>query len=211
LTVNLVYYFDNHVAYSRRCPAMTFTDHTPQTAPPTARRSMEAVIEKTGYLPAAVARLAACPQLLDGFLRTSALFETTTLSPLARETLIMTMAVRNGCDVCVAMHSAKLASLGADPSLVAALRGGLPLREEPLEALRLFVLEVLATAGQVSPAAMDAFLSRGYTRQNALEVVLGIGAYTLSTLANRMTGAPLDEALRPFAWDGADGCQAVHG
>jgi hypothetical protein len=41
----------------------------------------------------------------------------------------------------------------------------------------------------------------GYTPRNALEVVLGIGAYTMSTLANRMTGAPLDEQLKPFTSD----------
>ncbi len=36
----------------------------------------------------------------------------------------------------------------------------------------------------------------------AVEVVLGVGTCTMSTLANRMTQAPLDEQLSPFAWDG---------
>jgi AhpD family alkylhydroperoxidase len=179
---------------------MTFTEHTIESAPPAARRSMEAVAKKMGYLPAAVGRLAASPQLLDGFLRTNGLFETTTLSPLAREVLVMTMATRNGCHLCVAMHSAKLTSLGADTGLIAALRESRPLEDAPLEALRRFVLEVLATSGAVSAEAMEDFLGHGYTRQNALEVVLGIGVYTMSTLANRMTDAPLDEGLEPFAW-----------
>jgi hypothetical protein len=30
--------------------------------------------------------------------------------------------------------------------------------------------------------------------------VLGIGTYTMSTLANRLTGAPLDEQFSEFAW-----------
>jgi hypothetical protein len=30
-------------------------------------------------------------------------------------------------------------------------------------------------------------------------VVLGIGTYTMSTLANRLTGAPVDEPLREYA------------
>ncbi|GAA0939076.1 carboxymuconolactone decarboxylase family protein [Actinocorallia libanotica] len=179
---------------------MTFTDHTLETAPPAARRTMEAVAKKTGYLPAAVARLAESPQLLDGFLRMSALFETTSLDPVAREVVIMTMATRNACHVCVAMHTAKLTGLGAGPGLIAALRETRPLEDAPLEALRRFTLEVLATSGAVSAKAMDDFLDHGYTRQNALEVVLGIGAYTMSTLANRMTDAPVDEPLRPFAW-----------
>jgi alkylhydroperoxidase family enzyme len=48
--------------------------------------------------------------------------------------------------------------------------------------------------------ALRDFLAQGYTRQNALEVVLGIGTYTMSTLANRLTGAPVDDQLAAFAW-----------
>jgi AhpD family alkylhydroperoxidase len=179
---------------------MTFTDHTIESAPAAARRSMEAVIKHQGYLPSAVARLAGSPQLLNGFLQISGLFETTTLEPIAREVLIMTIATRNGCHLCVAMHSAKLTSLGADPNLIAALREQRPLDDAPLEAIRLFTLDVLATSGAVTPDTLRSFLEHGYTEQNALEVVLGIGTYTLSTLANRMTGAPVDEALQAFAW-----------
>ena len=43
------------------------------------------------------------------------------------------------------------------------------------------------------------FLTSGYTSQNALEVVLGVGTYTMSTLANRLTRAPLDDQLTAFA------------
>ena len=53
-------------------------------------------------------------------------------------------------------------------------------------------------------AALRAFLARGYTTQNALEVVLGIGTYTMSTLANRLTGAPVDEQLAVPAWHPGD-------
>jgi AhpD family alkylhydroperoxidase len=182
---------------------MAFIDHTLETAPPAARRAMKAVADRSGYLPAAVARLAESPQLLDGFLRMSALFETASLEPVAREVVIMTMATRNACNVCVAMHTAKLHALGAEAGLIAALRESRPLDDARLEALRRFTLEVLAASGAVSDAAMDDFLGHGYTRQNALEVVLGIGAYTMSTLANRMTDAPVDEPLKPFAWEGA--------
>jgi hypothetical protein len=43
-------------------------------------------------------------------------------------------------------------------------------------------------------------MAAGYTTQNALEVVLGIGTYTMSTLANRLTGAPVDDQLAAYAW-----------
>lgn len=48
---------------------------------------------------------------------------------------------------------------------------------------------MLAASGAVSDGEMAEFQAHGYTRRNALEVVIGIGAYTLSTFANRMTRA----------------------
>src|SRR5271155_315627 len=157
-----------------------FTEHTIESAPAAARRSMTATISHNGYLPTAVAQMATSPELLDGFLRMSAAFDGTTLDPIAREVVIMTMATRNGCHLCVAMHTARLTKLDADAGLIAALRSGSALADE-------------------RPDGIPAFLAQGYTEQNALEVVLGIGAYTMSALANRPTGAPMDEPLRQFA------------
>jgi AhpD family alkylhydroperoxidase len=176
-----------------------FVDHTTETAPDAAR-TLAATEKRLGYLPAAVARLAEAPLLLDGFLKLSAMFEATSLDPLARETLVMTIATRNGCHVCVAMHTARLGQLGADPAVTAALRADKPLPDERLQAVRDFTHTVLDTAGDVPGGALSAFLAAGFTRRQALEVVLGIGTYTMSTLANRLTGAPLDGPLTEFAW-----------
>ncbi|MEU1370467.1 carboxymuconolactone decarboxylase family protein [Streptomyces sp. NPDC005803] len=180
-------------------PATAFPDHTLESAPAAARPTMAAVTRKQGYLPAAVARLASAPELLNGFMKVSALFESTTLDPLSRETLVMTVAARNGCHLCVAMHTAKLTALGADAGLIAALRDGSPLPDERLEAVREFTMAVIAASGAVDAATLQSFLSHGYTARNALEVVLGIGAYTMSTLANRLTDAPVDPQLAAFA------------
>jgi AhpD family alkylhydroperoxidase len=176
-----------------------FTRHTTQSAPAASRRAMAAVTGKQGYLPVAVALLAESPEALEGFLRMSGTFDACTLDPVAREVVIMTVAARNACHLCLAMHGARLAALGADPALAAALRAGAPLADARLESARSFTLRVLDTAGAVGEESLAEFLGHGFTRRNALEVVLGIGAYTLSTLANRLTGAPVDEELRAYA------------
>ena len=64
----------------------------------------------------------------------------------------------------------------------------------------MFTQRVLDTAGDVGDQALREFLDQGYSAQNALEVVLGIGTYTMSTLANRLTRAPVDHRLAAFAW-----------
>jgi uncharacterized peroxidase-related enzyme len=178
-----------------------FPDHTPESAPPAARPAMAATAKKFGgHVPAAVARLATSPELLNGFLKLTAIFDSTTLPALDREVLVMTVAARNGCHLCVAMHTATLQRLSASPELVAALRAQSALPSPRLEALRKFVHTVMDTTGDVPPAELAAFTDAGYTARNALEVVLGIGTYTLSTFANRLTGAPLDDAFAEHAW-----------
>ncbi|MGW7270414.1 carboxymuconolactone decarboxylase family protein [Streptomyces sp. NPDC054864] len=166
-----------------------FTEHTVESAPAASRAAMERTAAAFGKTPSAVALLAESPELLNGFLELSASFERSTLEPVAREVVIMTVAVRNDCHICVTMHTAKLRKLGAGTELIAALRQGETLSDERLEAVRQFTLEVLATAGGVGDDDLKAFLAHGYTQRNALEVVMGIGTYTMSTLANRLTRA----------------------
>jgi hypothetical protein len=85
--------------------------------------------------------------------------------------------------------------------LVTALRAGPtgPLADPRLQAIRAFTLRVLESAGDVGDDALGDFLAHGYTPSNALEVVLGIGTYTMATLANRLTRAPVDDQLAQFA------------
>ncbi|MBB4696391.1 carboxymuconolactone decarboxylase family protein [Paractinoplanes abujensis] len=139
-----------------------------------------------GHLPDPVARLAESPEMLGGFLQANRLFEASTLDPLAREVVVMVIAARNQCRVCLAMHTGRLRQLNADAALITALRTGAPPADPRLAALREFTLQVLATAGDTD---LTEFLAAGFTRRNALEVVLGIGTYTMSTLANRMVEA----------------------
>jgi AhpD family alkylhydroperoxidase len=184
---NPVYYFVNHI--DEFTGGIVFPEHTLESAPPESRRLMAATAKHLGHVPSAMARLAESPEMLSAFLKASGMFETTTLDPIAQEVVVLTIATRNGCHVCIAMHSERLAGLGADPELITALRDQKPLDDQRLEAIRTFTVQLLASAGAVSDAELDAFAAHGYTARNALEVVLGIGAYTMSTFANRLVRA----------------------
>ncbi|MFC3503776.1 carboxymuconolactone decarboxylase family protein [Micromonospora krabiensis] len=180
-----------------------FPTHTPETAPAAARSTIDGVRQAFGYLPVAVARMAESPEALKGFLTASRIFEASGLDHLDREVLVLTVATHHECHLCVALHTATLHRLGAAPELIEALRAGAPLPERRLEALRRFVLAVLAHRGAVPDDDVRAFLSAGYQPRHALDVVLGIGAYTISTFANRLTAAPVDAPLAAYAWEPA--------
>jgi AhpD family alkylhydroperoxidase len=91
-----------------------FPEHTIESAPAGSRRFMTATQNHLGYLPAATARWAVSPHLLEGFAKLNAIFENSTLDPVAREAVVMTIATRNGCHICVAMHTARLTALGPE-------------------------------------------------------------------------------------------------
>ncbi|MFI7215579.1 carboxymuconolactone decarboxylase family protein [Micromonospora maritima] len=177
-----------------------FAAYDTDTAPAPARPVMAGVRRALGHLPAAVGLMAGSPELLKGFLAANAAFEATDLDPVAREVVVLTVATRNGCHLCVAMHTAALTRHGAAPELVAALRDGTTLPEPRLEALRRFTVAVLDHRGAVGDAELDALLAAGWQPRHALDVVLGVGTYTISTFANRLTDAPLDPPLARYAW-----------
>ncbi len=67
-----------------------FTEYTTESAPAESRRFMTATRNHLGYLPVAMARMAASPRLLDGFAKLTAIFDRSALDPVAREVVIMT-------------------------------------------------------------------------------------------------------------------------
>ncbi|RJL24437.1 carboxymuconolactone decarboxylase family protein [Bailinhaonella thermotolerans] len=179
-----------------------FTTHTVETAPAEARAGLDAIARKQGFLPEAAARMAESPQALKAFLTGLSIFAQSGLEPVEREVVTFAVATRTRCHVCVAMHTGVLTGAGADPELIAALRAGRPLPDARLEALRIFTHAVMDHHGGVPDEDLKAFLDAGYTTRDSLDVVLGVGVYTLSTYANRLTGAAVDPALSRFAWDG---------
>ncbi|MFT3706946.1 MAG: carboxymuconolactone decarboxylase family protein [Archangium sp.] len=176
-----------------------FTAFTPDTAPERSRPALAGSLKLFGFVPSPMALMASSPSALEGFARLMQVFERTSLSPLEREVLIFTVARHNGCHYCMAMHSAMTARQG-HADLLPALREGLPLADAELEALRQFVLVLLQRKGAATDEELARFAQAGFTAENALDAVVGISLFTLSTFANRLTRAPLDAPFEPFAW-----------
>ncbi|MDF3066982.1 MAG: hypothetical protein K0R38_2583 [Polyangiaceae bacterium] len=172
---------ENEMSF-RNFPSFDETD-----APESARPALSATRQRFGSLPEPLARYARSPPLLLTVLSGLDTFDKTTLAPLEREVLAMTLGRRNGCQFCVKLHTRLLSGLGADPALVTALQTGQPLADRRLEALRCFVLALVDYSGDVPRPEWLRLREAGYTHEQALELVLGVGLYTMTTLANRLT------------------------
>jgi AhpD family alkylhydroperoxidase len=169
-------------------------------APAAARATLRASEQQFGFVPTPLARGALSPLLLAQVLAGLRAFDQTSLSPLEREVVALSTAYEQDCAYCMALHSALLARSPEHAPLLEALRSGSPLQDERLEALRGFSRELLLERGRVPAGTWERFERAGFTPEQALEVVLGVGAYVLSTLLNILAEAPLDAAFAPFAW-----------
>lgn len=169
-----------------------FASHDLASAPPAARELLAENQRKFGFIPSPLARLAASPLALQSAIAGLGAFDHSSLAPLEREVLAMTLGVKNGCHYCVALHRRLLKALDAPPGLSEALEQGQRLSSPRLEAVRRFTLSLLERTGDVSDDVWQQFLDAGFDRAAALELVVGVAAYTLTTFANRLTEAPLD-------------------
>lgn len=180
--------------------ALEFSPLTPETSAATVRGILSASQSKFGFLPAPVARAAHAPGVLKHLMQSFAAYEQTSLLPIEREVIAMTIAFENRCGYCMAMHTALLAANPAVEPIVVALRAGAPLPDARLEALRTYARALLRSGGHVEPGVADAFKDVGFSHEQALEVVLGVAVYVLSTYINVVTASPLDSAFEPFRW-----------
>ena len=177
-------------------PALTVS-----SAPEAARQILAASERQFGFLPSPVARVAHAPVTLKHLLAGFAAFDHTSLTAIEREVVAMTVAWEIECHYCMAMHSAILSGNPDAAVLVAALRDGASLPDERLEALRAYVRAVVRHRGSVPDREAAALRAAGFGDAEALEIVLGIGVYLLSTLLNKVTGAEVDAPFVAFAWE----------
>lgn len=171
-------------------------DHDLSSAPAGARAHLEATQKFLGFIPVGMARQAESPEVLDAFAELNKLWARGELTEREREVVVFTVAHHSGCDLCLAFHDALLRR-GGDAALATELGTEAPLADPRLSALRRFTRAALASRGDVPDDERASFLAAGFTARHALEVVLGIATYTLSTFANRLVRAPVDPQLQP--------------
>jgi len=182
---------------------MTYAVHTVATAPESAKETLAGAQKAFGFLPNLLGVMAEAPALLKAYRALAGLFEETSFTPTERQIVLLTASYENGCTYCVAAHSviADVQKVPAD--VVDAIRGGAPIADKKLEALRRFAAAVVKTRGWLSDAEVAAFLNAGYTPAQVLEVVLGVGFKTLSNYTNHIAETPLDGAFAKASWSKA--------
>lgn len=178
-----------------------FVLHTPESAPEAARALLQGAQKQMGFLPNLYANLANSPAALEAYFGLSAQFDKTSFSPVERQVVLLAVSEENGCEFCVAAHSLIARKIAKAPdAVVDALRNRVTVPDPRLQALAVFVRAMVKERGWVAGAPLDAFITAGFTHQQAMEVVLGVTMKTLSNYANHLTNTQTNAEFSAEAW-----------
>ncbi len=177
-----------------------FTTHTIASAPAASKPILEATKQAFGFVPNLSGNMAESPELISGYNALWDLFGKTILTPTEQQVVYMTSNFENECRYCMAGHT-QLSKMGKiDDAVINGLRNGTALPDPKLEALHQFTTLVVRNRGWVSDADVAAFLAAGYTRQNVLEVVLGVATKVISNYTNHITHTEYDAFMNGAEW-----------
>lgn len=178
-----------------------FRLHDQNDAPEDSRPLLEGVQGAFGFTPNLTRILAASPAALEGYLSLDQVLGRSSLSPGEQQVAILTVSFENECDYCMAAHSTIAGSVGLPRDVVDALRGGQPLPDAKLDALRRTTSTLVRDRGHLRDEDVRDFLDAGYERHQLLEVILVVAMKTLSNYVNHVAETPLDEVFASEAWE----------
>jgi uncharacterized peroxidase-related enzyme len=168
----------------------------PETAGDRARTLLDAVKGKLGLVPNMTRAMANSPAVLDGYLQFSGALGKGSLSPKVREQLALALAQANGCDYCLAAHSAIGKAVGLTAEQVRDSRLGSAV-EPKTDALLRFAVKVAETRGQVSDADLDEVRAAGFGDGAIAEVVAHVALNVFTNYFNNVARTDVDFPKAP--------------
>ncbi|AJY49711.1 MULTISPECIES: carboxymuconolactone decarboxylase family protein [Halomonadaceae] len=178
-----------------------FPLHTAESAPKEAQANLQAAEKKMGFLPNIFAKMAEAPTLLEAYLTLDGIYAKTSLSPVEQQAALLAISADNHCEFCVAAHTGGIKKAGADDEIIKDLRARNTPNDAKLAAMTRFARHLNAQRGWAEKTELDAFLEAGFTQQQVLELVIACALKTLSNYTNHVAGTPLNEELKPLAWE----------
>jgi uncharacterized peroxidase-related enzyme len=166
-----------------------------------AKEIIDATQSKLGFVPNMYRTMANSGGYLSTYAHGYTAFrQNSGFTPVEQELVFLVISRENGCDYCTAAHSMiadKVATLDADT--LAAVRSGVALADEKLEALVSFTAHMFLSRGLVTSAEAAAFLAAGYEERQIMEIILAISVKILSNYSNHIFHSELDAAFKPYA------------
>ncbi|WP_435010207.1 carboxymuconolactone decarboxylase family protein [Tundrisphaera lichenicola] len=172
------------------------TQITPESATGRTKELLDAVKSKFGIIPNMTRAMANAPAALDGFLQLSGALGKGKLTARIREQIGLAVAQANGCDYCLAAHSAVGRMVGLTDEQIVESRSGSA--EDPrAAALIRFAIRVLDTKRSVGDIDLKEVRDAGFDDGTIPEVVANVALHVFTNYFNRMAETDLDFPKAP--------------
>lgn len=163
----------------------------PESAAGRTKELLDTVQHKLGLVPNMARAMANSPAALDGYLQLSGALAKGTLSTRIREQIALAVAEANGCDYCLAAHTAvaKAAGLTAEQTRDARRAS---LVDPRTAAIVRFARRLIDVRGQVSEADLAAVRSAGWDDGTIAEVIANVALNVFTNYFNVAAATDLD-------------------
>lgn len=163
----------------------------PESATGKARELLDAVKGKLGHVPNMTRAMANAPAALNGYLQLSGALGQGALPATTREQIALAVAQANGCDYCLAAHTAigKMTGLTADQIRDSRLGTAV---DPKVDALIRFARRVVETRGRVSGADLQMVREAGYDDGAIAEVVAHVALNVFTNYFNHVADTDID-------------------
>lgn len=152
---------------------------------------LDAVQKKLGMTPNLVKVFANSPAVLEGYLGLNDSLSNGSLDAKVSEQIALSVAESNGCEYCLAAHSAVGKMLGLDRDEILDARQGTS-RDSRVDAALQFAQSVVKNRGWVSDADLDKVRSGGYNDGEITEIVAHVVLNIFRNYFNHIAATPID-------------------
>lgn len=177
-----------------------FKLHDADSAPKDSLPLLEKSLKAFGMIPNLHAVMAEAPGLLNAYQRLHDLVLESSFTTDEKTVVWQTINVEHECHYCVPAHTFIANNMGVETSISDALRNKTPLPTQKLETLRGFTLCVIRKRGDVDTAELESFFDAGFSKRQALEIILILSQKVMSNYVNQFVDTPIDEPFARFKW-----------
>jgi len=167
--------------------------HSIKSAPDDSTPLLESSIENFGWIPNQTAYMAESNSLLSSYQFAHNQFSNCSLNEVEKTVVWLTVGVINKCSYTVEAHKWIGLNMGVDEEIIECITKHPSNLPNKLLELYAFTKTVAKAHGVIPFEKAKIFIEAGYTRQNMLDVILGVSQKTMSTLLNSIAGTEIDE------------------
>jgi AhpD family alkylhydroperoxidase len=173
----------------------TFTVPTRDQVSPANQALFDKLSKMLGFVPNLYATFALSETALANYLPFQG--AKSSINGKAREVVNLVTSQVNGCEYCLAAHTALGGMLGFTPEQIIEIRKGGASFDAKFDALAKLVKNIATERGHADPAVVDAFLAAGWTQENLVDAIVVIGDKVISNYLHSTTQIPVDFPAAP--------------